>query len=138
MLKKKSCAPTAASHFCHAHKHPTNPIALNRNAKRRVESVGWTKNGSRTSFFGITNPELKRHGWSVTRTIGAKTVKRTLTTLSATGPGNVHRFPHQNSLMGSIAFAQSARSHLQRVTRGLLKLHLCVRNVPAKTTLAKR
>jgi endogenous inhibitor of DNA gyrase (YacG/DUF329 family) len=82
-------------------------------------------------FSGITNPELKRHGWSVTQTIGANTVKRILTTLSATGPGNAHRFPHQNSLMGSIAFAQSARSPLQRATRGLLKL--CIRHLYRQT-----
>ena len=96
------------------------------------------KNESQTSFFGTTNLELKKHGWSEIPTIGASTAKSTPITLSATGLGNVHRFPHLNSLMGFIAYAQSTRSPLQRATRGLLKLRLCVRNVLVKTTLVKR
>jgi len=130
--------PNAASYFCHALKHPTNPTVPNRNVKKHVASAGWMKKENQTSFFGTTNLELKKHGWNETPTIGASIAKSTRITLSEIGLGNVHRFSHHNRLMGSIAFAQSALSPLQRATRGLLKLRLFVRNVLAKTTLVKR
>jgi hypothetical protein len=95
------------------------------------------KNASQTLFFETTNQEPKKHGWSGTPTIGVNIVKKILTTLKEIGQDSDHRFPLHNCLMGSIAFVQSAPKSLQRVTRGLSKLDLCVQNVRAKTTLAK-
>jgi hypothetical protein len=95
------------------------------------------KNASQILFFETTKLEHKKHGWSETPTIGVNTVKKILTMLREIGRGSDHRFPFHIRSMGSIAYVQSARKPLQRVTRGLSKLDLYVHTAHAKTTLAK-